>query len=356
MKNKLAGFLALSIAFSSVNLVKADTNFSDIKNYILSNDKQKDYSIYDINDDGKVNVFDVIHLKKDILENSEEMYSFLNLGEAEVNRSDDIFSIPLIIEETGLDIYRIEITFQYNPDEFYIYDFDPGDFSGTYKWTYSHDDGYCDFVIDLVDDCSEGGIVIVPLFGINPVIPAEIYEIIISNMKIYYTDEDEDFELESDLDSIIYNIEIPEKDISDNPPGNDDLPALSDNEIYNKMIALKRKYPEGMTWTNDNSYKWNGGLFNTGYGCAGFAFILSDAAFGTLPARMLKGDYSLSDIRVGDILRINNNSHSVIVLIVNDDNVIVAEGNYNRSIHWGRKISFQELSTNLTYIITRYPD
>ena len=127
---------------------------------------------------------------------------------------------------------------------------------------------------------------------------------------------------------------------------------LSAESVYNAMIALKEDYPEGMTWTNDNFYEWNGGIFSGGFGCAGFAFMLSDAAFGTLPARTHE---NISDIKVGDILRVNNDSHSVIVLEVNDTGVVLAEGNYNSSIHWGRTLSWSQLESQLNYVMTRYP-
>ena len=120
------------------------------------------------------------------------------------------------------------------------------------------------------------------------------------------------------------------------------------------MVALKSKYPEGTRWTNDNTYTWNGGIYSGGGGCAGFAFMLSDAAFGKLPARMLKS-FNYSDVRTGDILRLNNDTHSVIVLEVHDDHVIVAEGNYNNSVHWGRSIP-KSTVTSATYLMTRYPE
>ena len=129
-------------------------------------------------------------------------------------------------------------------------------------------------------------------------------------------------------------------------------PFGKDN-VYNILISFREDYPEGMPWTNDNYYGWNGGIYSGGYGCAGFAFLLSDAVFGNLPARI---HYDMTNIRPGDILRINNDTHSVIVLEVNLSSVTVAEGNYNRSIHWGRVLSFSELDTVLTYVMTRYPD
>lgn len=127
----------------------------------------------------------------------------------------------------------------------------------------------------------------------------------------------------------------------------------SEQQAYQSIIAMKAQYPEGMQWTNDNYYRWNGGIFSGGFGCAGFAFLLSDAAFGNLPARKLTG-VTLSDVRVGDILRINQDTHSVVVLEVHDSYVVIAEGNYNRSIHWGRTLNSTAVQS-ADYLLTRYP-
>ena len=130
--------------------------------------------------------------------------------------------------------------------------------------------------------------------------------------------------------------------------------AVQPDEVYQAMIALKSQYPEGMPWTNDNFYEWNGGIYSGGGGCVAFSFLLSDAAFGDLPARMLN-TFSFSDVQVGDILRINNDTHNVIVLEVHPDHVVIAEGNYNSSIHWGRTLSKAEVE-QADYLMTRYPE
>lgn len=129
------------------------------------------------------------------------------------------------------------------------------------------------------------------------------------------------------------------------------LEDLTDESVYQAMMAKKADFPEGMHWTNDDFYAWNGGVFSGGYGCAGFAFLLSDAAFGYLPAQMMDVDYET--LRTGDILRINNDSHSVIVLQVFSDHVVVAEGNYNSSIHWGRTLSRSQVEAS-DYVLTRW--
>lgn len=130
--------------------------------------------------------------------------------------------------------------------------------------------------------------------------------------------------------------------------------GLDERSVYNSIIAMRERYPEGTRWTNENSYAWRGGIFNVGYGCAGFAFLLSDAAFGDLPARRVTG-VRLENVRVGDILRINNDTHSVIVLNVNPDSVTVAEGNYNSSVHWGRELSRSQVES-ANYLLTRWPE
>lgn len=142
---------------------------------------------------------------------------------------------------------------------------------------------------------------------------------------------------------------------------------LSYAEVYNKMNALREKYPEGMVWTNfepygsrgtlGSGYTWKGGKIlgnvSSGVGCAAFAFILSDAAFGDLKAEVIY-DVSFDKVKAGDILRINGNSHSVVVLQKTALGVIVAEGNYNKSVHWGRALSKAEVES-ADFIVTRYP-
>ena len=127
----------------------------------------------------------------------------------------------------------------------------------------------------------------------------------------------------------------------------------ADEPVYQALIAMQSKYPEGKTFNNNNYYNWSIARFNA-YGCAAFAAELSDAAFGSLP---VKRYYSYNNIRVGDVLRMNNDSHSVIVLTVSADQITVAEGNYGGKVHWNRAIRLSEVRNGTTtYGITRYPD
>ncbi len=127
----------------------------------------------------------------------------------------------------------------------------------------------------------------------------------------------------------------------------------SEQEVYDAILAMKPLYPTGTPWTNENYYDWNGGIYNRGYGCAGFAFMMSDAAFGNLPARK---STDMSKLRTGDVLRINNDGHSVIVLKVESDGVIVAEGSLNNAVYWGRKLPLSTVNAPNTFYLTRYPE
>lgn len=127
--------------------------------------------------------------------------------------------------------------------------------------------------------------------------------------------------------------------------------AIEDARVYNIIMAQKANFPDGMTWTNANYYQWKGGIYIGGYGCAAISFYLSDLAFGDAPARIHR-DYS--NIRVGDMLRIYNNTHSVTVIQVKENSVIVVEGNYNSKIKWGRELSMSEIIDSQSYILTRY--
>ena len=148
------------------------------------------------------------------------------------------------------------------------------------------------------------------------------------------------------------------------PASRDGTDIPTPQEAYDIMIAMRDDYPEGMTWTDASSgtYRWQGGsgeqgeIAAQGTGCVNFAFRLSDAVFGSLPARMRRaGTFQFTDVKAGDILRVNNNSHSVIVLQTNDDTVVIAEGNYNKSIHWGRILTKDEVLA-ADHVLTRYPN
>lgn len=126
---------------------------------------------------------------------------------------------------------------------------------------------------------------------------------------------------------------------------------ITDENIREILYGLKAEYPEGRSWTNDDSYSSNA-IFHSGQGCAAFALICSDAVFGNLPVRE---HTDFDAIRVGDMVRIKHNTHTVVVLEKHSNSIVVTEGNYNRSIHWGRKLNRSQVVDEEFFVLTRYP-
>lgn len=156
------------------------------------------------------------------------------------------------------------------------------------------------------------------------------------------TDKNQD----SDHTSSRYDLE------EDEPEGS----SLTDEEAYKKIIKLKSRYPEGKKWTNDNSHRSG---YRMGYGCAGFAFLVQDEVFGEQAKKYQYDSFDWDSLRVGDHLRVYNSmggEHSVIVLTIEDDYITLCEGNYNSSIHWGRKMTMEELEGDFIYRETCYDE
>ena len=139
--------------------------------------------------------------------------------------------------------------------------------------------------------------------------------------------------------------------------------AISEAQVYQTINALRSTYYEGMYWTNESEKytlsvpgydeKDNNYYTLIGYGCVAFCYRLSDAAFSTSVARKVY-NFTYDDIRIGDILRVNNDQHSVTVLQKSSDHVVLAEANYNSSVHWDRTMTRAEVMA-ADYITTRYP-
>lgn len=137
--------------------------------------------------------------------------------------------------------------------------------------------------------------------------------------------------------------------------------SAREKEVQAVLFSLKDTYPEGMSWTNENqTYVWEnvvpGISYFTGTGCVAFAFRTSNHAFSNDEKAIQYNDVTnlKSKIRVGDIVRVNGDSHSVIVIDRDEVGVVIAEGNYNRSVHWGRRFTYEELESVADYYYTRY--
>ncbi len=143
------------------------------------------------------------------------------------------------------------------------------------------------------------------------------------------------------------------------PYAEGDIPTPQ--EAYEIMTSFKanEKFQQGAEWTNEIEYRWKGGnnggrLPEIGGGCMAFAYELSDAVFGNLLARKCTV-FTCSDVKAGDILRTRNETHGIIVLQVSEAGVVIAEGNFNGKVNWGRSLAKADVENDY-YLITRYPE
>ena len=142
-------------------------------------------------------------------------------------------------------------------------------------------------------------------------------------------------------------------DSTSNPSSNNNQYVLTPEEqrVHQILMEMKKRYPEGAVWGSKAFYAWEGGIYAGGRGCAAFAFMLSDEAFGVKPAYIHK---DINRIKIGDAVRINNDSHFVVIIEKTTSGVVVVEGAYNGTVHWGRTFSLTELRICMTYIVSRY--
>lgn len=127
-------------------------------------------------------------------------------------------------------------------------------------------------------------------------------------------------------------------------------PVTEDN-VRELLYSLQNQFPEGTPWGNgypDGIIEKYGDA-----GCNSFAYMCwcicgADSHKSTwVYTESSAADFD--DLRVGDMVGYRNENapmgHVVIVMEKHSDEIILAEGNYNGTVHWGRVITRQELET-----------
>jgi hypothetical protein len=124
--------------------------------------------------------------------------------------------------------------------------------------------------------------------------------------------------------------------------------AATDENITEYLYSLKDKYPEGTQWGLEKDYSW--GIWG-GIACDAFAYTMMDELYGdwseSLPLTY-SATFCYDDIRPGDRLvmdNFNGSSHSMIVLEKYPNRIVIAEGNYGKTVHWGRIITRAKLES-----------
>lgn len=141
---------------------------------------------------------------------------------------------------------------------------------------------------------------------------------------------------------------------------------------YWNHIGSSKNNPDG--WTNTPcthhgfegsgcSYDGSCGCNSTGQGiyaiqCAGYAYKVGYDAFGINPKTWTKysgssgRNYLYNNLKAGDLVRINNDGHSIYITGVSGNTVTYTHCNVNATckIEWGRTISKSALAAKLTYV------
>ena len=130
--------------------------------------------------------------------------------------------------------------------------------------------------------------------------------------------------------------------------------VLTEEEVYDALMAFKEEVPQGTPW-DDNTYYYSpiGGRC---YGCAAFVYMASDKIFSGMEHVVTNVD----DLRVGDIIRFEHIGHWAIVTGFGEDQVHMADGNNADAVSWNSFGYYDDLRSLVAegqaIIYTRYPD
>lgn len=170
--------------------------------------------------------------------------------------------------------------------------------------------------------------------------------------------------------------------------------AITPEEATAKLQALQLVYLDGMYWNNPDgsvvfdpatnnmdalvtdtpcahkipqteitTCAYHAGISSVplAYGqapqCMGYASMISDQVFGAgAPVRVHR---TIGKVKIGDVIRILSESHSVVVTGILDEGFEVTECNRDFKtckIEWGRVLTWEEIVNEDYLIITRYPE
>lgn len=139
--------------------------------------------------------------------------------------------------------------------------------------------------------------------------------------------------------------------------------SVEEQKIYKKIRSLRKEFKENSLWGDEKEYFCEKN--NTiGSGCAALGFQFTDILFGKDAPMNKSEDLSgiKNKIRIGDLIRINQNTHTAIVIDKEEDGMILLEGNFffgdakEGRIHWGEKLTFDKFMEVGDYYVTRYKD
>lgn len=133
--------------------------------------------------------------------------------------------------------------------------------------------------------------------------------------------------------------------------------ATTEENVLAMLEELKEEYPQGMSWTDANTY-YSPNFKMNGIGCGAYAFTISDAIFGDLPVRTHQ---NYDEIRVGDVIHFLNsageNVHWSVVTVAPDSEgwfkTTDAGSDVDSAVLWDQWCAPEDMNNEVVY--TRYP-
>lgn len=150
----------------------------------------------------------------------------------------------------------------------------------------------------------------------------------------------------------------PEPDPEPDPGDQTTANVPTEAEAYDILMQIKAEYPHGTPWGDDKTYHSPNYGTATFSGCGAFKQMCMDRIFGNYAENGLSVRYhfDFDAIKVGDEVAEENRSHLVVVVEKKADSIIVAEGNFNDEVRWGREISRSEFEEHHFEVATVYPE
>ncbi len=140
---------------------------------------------------------------------------------------------------------------------------------------------------------------------------------------------------------------------------------ITEAEVQTVLAQLREEYPHGTPWGRDTRYpgRPDGKGMGGASACQGYAYMVSDRIFGTLPYYTV----TLENSRVGDIMIDKEANHDNIVLndygkdmfegVIYPESYTTTDGNVSGKVVWDKVLFYDEWPAGVgnTRILSRYP-
>ena len=118
--------------------------------------------------------------------------------------------------------------------------------------------------------------------------------------------------------------------------------AITQSEFDQKLNALRSEYPNYSTWT---------GSFNDGISCFGFANMIGNKVFGSIPSKSWTRVYSIDNVKPGDVVQYGNPNngygHTIFVTGVSGNTITYLDCNGNGNYSGATEVRSCGMKSNI---------